>query len=93
MARKKDKHSFDFDPQASYVLKHRDRLSWVSLKTPVTESMDFSKALVFEGKWLAETVWSFEIFFTPVEYSEAVELWGTKPKKGKTQWTRQHSHR
>lgn len=72
MAKRKSKaESPKLVPQAQYVLKHRDKQTFVAKLTPVEETARLDRAYTFTGQWLNDCCWSFEIFYTPITINAA----------------------
>lgn len=60
------------DPRLTYALVNRDKPLFVkSVVVGVTQTQIVTDAKRFEGKWLADTCWSWQMFWTPVEWNQA----------------------
>lgn len=70
------------DPRLSYALVNRDKPLFVrSINTGVIETPQIARAMRFEGKWLADTCWSWQMFWVPVEWNQAQARYKTETKK------------
>jgi hypothetical protein len=68
------------DPRLDYVLKHRDRVAFISCLTPVAHSPKFSEALKLSGNFLSTTCFTWSLFDQAVEYNQAKTLYDAKTK-------------